>query len=340
VTDPSLEPPKKETPSAAPRGPVATSLGAIASSHRPTLPATPAARQSAGVWSSNNLRWAAAGALLSIAAVLGLRQYERSQPKLVPYIVSGAAEIKRGPNGDQVRWRRGETTIQIDASVDRLGKAARDAVGKAFGAWVELGAHTPRLRFDSTKGAKLSMEPDGKNTVLVAPITLEGHKDDLAITLAFWDERTGAIAEADIVINANVAFEIMTQEGEDPHQHPRDDVQAHSRCDVDAYDLQNVLAHEVGHFMGLGEDMKEDVATMYYRSKRCETQKRTLEHTDTTAATMLYSTPANEREESRAAGCTVSGPAPAQPARQSGGTNAATALAVFAGLGILARRRR
>ena len=249
--------------------------------------------------------------------------------------MSGAAEIKRAPNGDRVRWRRGDTTIQIDASVDRLGKAARDAVGKAFGTWLELGAHTPRLRFDDTKGAKLSLEPDGKNTVLVAPITLEGHKDDLAITLAFWDERTGSIAEADIVINANVVFAILANEGEDPHQNPRDHVQAHFQCDANAYDLQNVLTHEVGHFMGLGEDMKEDVATMYYRSRRCETQKRTLEHTDTTAATTLYSAPADERQESQAAGCTVSG-----PASRSGGTNAAAMLAVFAGIGILARRRR
>lgn len=335
MTDPSLEPPKPEQPSAAPRGPVATSLGAIAASRRPTSPATPAARQNAGVWSSSNLRWAAVGTALSIAAVIGYRQYERSQPHLVPYVVSGSAEIKRAPNGDQVRWRRGDTTIQIDGSVDRLGKAARDAVGKAFGTWIELGAHTPRLKFDSTKDAKLSLEPDGKNTVLVAPITLEGHKDDLAITLAFWDERTGSIAEADIVINANVAFETMTHEGEDPHQNANDNVQAHYQCDANAYDLQNVLTHEVGHFMGLGEDMKEDAATMYYRSRRCETQKRTLEHTDTTAATTLYASAAEDPQESQAAGCSVSGPAP-----RSGGTNAATALAVFAGIGILARRRR
>jgi hypothetical protein len=335
VTDPSLEPPNHDRPSAPPKGPIATSLGAIAASRRPTLPATPAARQTAGVWTSSNLRWAAMGVVLSVGSVIGFREHERSKPQLVPHIVSGAAEIKRAPNGDQVRWRRGDTTIQIDASVDRLGKAARDAVGKAFGTWIELGAHTPRLSFDNTKDAKLSLEPDGKNTVLVAPITLEGHKDDLAITLAFWDERTGSIAEADIVINANVAFEIMNREGEDPHQNVDDNLQAHYQCDANAYDLQNVLTHEVGHFMGLGEDMKEDVATMYYRSRRCETQKRTLEHTDSTAATSLYSTPADERQESRAAGCTVSGPAP-----RSDGTNAGAMLAAFAGLGLLSRRRR
>jgi MYXO-CTERM domain-containing protein len=335
VTDPSLEPPNPDRPSTPPKGPLATSLGAIAASRRPTLPATPAARQTAGVWTSSNLRWVAMGVVLSVGSVIGFREYERSKPQLVPHIVSGAAEIKRAPNGDQVRWRRGDTTIQIDASVDRLGQAARDAVGKAFGTWIELGAHTPRLRFDNTKDAKLSLEPDGKNTVLVAPITLEGHKDDLAITLAFWDERTGSIAEADIVINANVAFEIMSREGDDPHQNVDDHVQAHYQCDANAYDLQNVLTHEVGHFMGLGEDMKEDAATMYYRSRRCETQKRTLEHTDTTAATSLYSTPADEREESRAAGCSVSGPAP-----RSDGTNAGAMLAAFAGLGLLSRRRR
>jgi len=335
VTDPPFEPSKQDNPSAAPRGPVATSLGAIAASRRPTLPATPAAHKTAGVFNRSNLRWAGVGLVLAIASVFGLREYERSRPELVPYIVSGSAEIKRAPNGDQVRWRRGDTTISVDASVDRLGRAARDAVGKAFGTWIELGVHTPRLRFDDTRDAKLSLEPDGKNTVLVAPITLPGHEDDLAVTLAFWDERTGSIAEADIVINAKVAFAVLAHEGEDPHQSKPDGVHEHYQCENDAYDLQNVLTHEVGHFIGLGEDRKEDAATMYYRSRRCETQKRTLEHTDTTAATSLYSTPGDERQESRAAGCSASGPAP-----RTGGTNAAALLAVFAGIGMLARRRR
>jgi hypothetical protein len=227
-----------------------------------------------------------------------------------------------------VRWRKGKTTIQIDASLDRFGPRAREAVQRAFGTWLELGTHAPQLVFDTSATAKLSLEPDGKNSVLVAPITLKGHEDDLAVTLAFWDERTGSIAEADVVINAKVAFAVLEPDGDDgAHEHKPGNVQEHRECVAGAYDLQNVLTHEVGHFMGLGEELKEDDASMYYRSHRCETQKRTLSTGDEYSVVRLYEAPASEGDEEAqaAAGCSTSGKAQ----RASG-----TGVGWLAGLGL------
>jgi hypothetical protein len=264
----------------------------------------------------------------------------RNTPELSHHVLHGAAEIKRAPNGDQVRWRRGQTTIFVDSSVDRYGPRAREAVHSAFGTWLELGTHTPHLAFDTARNTKFSLEPDGKNSVLVAPITLKGHEDDLAITLAFWDERTGSIAEADVVINAKVEFDVFDADdhgdrGDDDDSHKRShgNAQEHKECVSGAYDLQNVLTHEVGHFMGLGEDMRDDQTSMYYRSHRCETLKRTLAGGDEHSISTLYlAPPSEENDEMRASagGCTYGTNAPGSGAL----------LAAFAGLAAIGLRRQ
>jgi hypothetical protein len=328
VTDPAVESePRPQQPQ--------TSLSALATSRRPTLPtlpATPVARQRGGLLRSRTVRWACAGLLLSLVPVAVLSQRESSKPQLTRHILHGAAEIKRAPNGDQVRWRRSKTEIRIDASIDRYGPRAREAVQRAFGTWLELGTHTPELVFDTASATKLSLDPDGKNSVLVAPITLPGHENDLAITLAFWDERTGSIAEADIVINAKVAFEVLEAHPDDD-AHRGENVQEHRGCAASAYDLQNVLTHEVGHFMGLGEEMVEDGASMFYRSHRCETQKRTLATSDEHSVVTLYDAPASEDEsEAQAASCAFNGHAPS--------SNDGLSLMACAGLAAMAFRRR
>jgi hypothetical protein len=329
VTDPAVEPePRPQQPQ--------TSLSALAASRRPTLPtlpATPVARQRGGPFRSRNVRWASVGVLLSLLPVAALSQRESSKPQLTRHILHGAAEIKRAPNGDQVRWRRSKTEIRIDASIDRYGPRAREAVQRAFGTWLELGTHTPKLVFDTASASKLSLDPDGKNSVLVAPITLPGHENDLAITLAFWDERTGSIAEADIVINAKVAFEVLDAQPEDEAQRDAGNVQEHRECVATAYDLQNVLTHEVGHFMGLGEEMLEDGASMFYRSHRCETQKRTLAASDEHSVVTLYDAPASEDEsQAQAASCALNGHATS--------SNDGLLLIACAGLAAMAFRRR
>lgn len=338
MNDPGLAPRPSLQPSERPKGPV-TSLGAIAASHNPTIPATPKARQKRANKLLSALRWAGLGLLLSLGPIAALAAREEAKPRLKHHILHGAAEIKRAPNGDQVRWRRSHTTVVLDASLDRYGPRAREAVQSAFGTWLELDTHAPSLTFDTARHTKFSLEPDGRNSVLVAPINLPGHEDDLAITLAFWDERTGSIAEVDIVINAKVPFSVLDDGERQRDEHDRDgveqaDVHQHRECISGAYDLQNVLTHEVGHFMGLGEDMKVDEASMYYRSHRCETQKRTLARPDESSVITLYTVPADEDPtEARAASCAFE-PAPGAD------SGAASAFAAFAGLALVALRRR
>ena len=57
---------------------------------------------------------------------------------------------------------------------------------------------------------------------------------------------------------------------------------------MSTYDLQNVLTHELGHLLGLGEDMTDVDATMYAFSQPGETGKRDLEVVDKDSIASLY----------------------------------------------------
>jgi hypothetical protein len=98
--------------------------------------------------------------------------------------------------------------------------------------------------------------------------------------------------------------------------------------------VQNVMTHEVGHFFGLGEDMEDSSATMYYCTNRCETHKRVLTVADASVMTTLYPEDAPETGESKAAGC-----GGARLARGQGGARPEWVL-VLGVLFAVARRRR
>jgi MYXO-CTERM domain-containing protein len=87
--------------------------------------------------------------------------------------------------------------------------------------------------------------------------------------------------------------------------------------------------------MGLGEELREDGASMYYRSHRCETQKRTLAASDEQSAMTLYTAPASEDSDDAeaSAGCSASGGG-------APGSSAVLAFVTLLGVALLGARRR
>ena len=236
-------------------------------------------------------RFAAASSLaLSVLAVAVLSQAAPADQ--VSRTAPGAPSWKYSESGAAMRWHEGTARIVLDPSVIELGSEGEDAVRAAIGAWVETDARLPQVSFERS-AERGSAKRDGVNRVLFAPIDVPGHEDDLAITMTYSDADSGAIIEADIIINAKHDFTQVKEAGDDEG----DDREygSHTTCEH-TYDLQSVATHEFGHFFGLGEDTDDAEASMYFSTSRCETKKRSLSSVDSVEMVSLYETTTDEPE--------------------------------------------
>lgn len=190
------------------------------------------------------------------------------------------------------RWQRAGLTLSFDPSLAALGEQAEPAIKSALLAWQETGAALPVVHFARGSGSKVSLRADGENTISYAPIEVEGHQNDLAITITFANPKTGEIDEADVVINSRHTFSPAQElphrnpEGASPTSATNEGSVGSCNGSIDSgqcggtYDLQNVLTHEFGHFFGLGEDFDDPGTTMFSCTSACETHKRDLAPAD------------------------------------------------------------
>jgi hypothetical protein len=76
------------------------------------------------------------------------------------------------------------------------------------------------------------------------------------------------------------------------------------------YDVASVVTHEIGHFFGLGEDMTDSNATMYYSTPFCNVVKRHLKTDDVKAISSLYvaDLPVEKSSAGGVGHCAVSAP--------------------------------
>jgi hypothetical protein len=216
-------------------------------------------------------------------------------------------------DGKLERWRQREVTVQVDQNVTALGPDGTTRIERAFAAWADSG--TPNVTVERGAPLSASMEPDGVNAVLVAPITVSGHEHDLAVTIAFFDSTSGEIVEADIVINSSYrieplpatealashveaddssrdrehqALDLPATDGDSSAEPSCNGNPARGRACDDRYDLESIVAHEAGHFFGLGEDEDDGLTTMYYCTSPCETHKRSPERADLETMREVY----------------------------------------------------
>lgn len=214
-----------------------------------------------------------------------------------------AAHAAESGDAPAQRWLGERVVVTLDESLESLGPDARAALLSAFDAWHATGAPLPRVEFVTGRGAQPSLTPDGRNSVLIAPIEFEGHETDLAITIGFSHPKTGEITEADIVINARHVFAVVPEPAEgsegdalasadrptNPELRPLSCLGTSDGAACgQTYDLQNVLTHEVGHFWGLPEDFEDRSSTMYSCTSACEVHKRRLAAGDVQALHALY----------------------------------------------------
>lgn len=233
-------------------------------------------------------------------------------------------------------------SLQQDASEFLPIKYAKPPIVNAFLAWsdLECGAGLATLAFSPTgevacRQTEYNEDSGNANIILFQDNkwVYKGVDNTLAKTTVTFDEETGEILDADIEINhANNHFTVTDE-------------------DV-AYDLQSIMTHEVGHFIGL--DHTEDFdATMFAGYQQGTIEIRTLEQDDIDGACAIYPPGRDavcdpEPRNGLASECGGSAPADAGGGEEEGGCSVShgqssprpALLFVTLGAALFLRRRR
>lgn len=182
----------------------------------------------------------------------------------------------QGTGAQGARWTNGVVRLTVDDSFDQLEPRAFESLISAMSAWQESAMALPTLVAQRGRAATVGYRVGdvNDNTVIFEAGKSEMANGALAITILTFDREAGQILDADIVVNGEHNFGVV------------DDMEP-SEAEK-SYDIQNVLTHELGHFLGLGEDYDDDDATMYAYSMPGEVNKRDLAHRDTAVVDHLY----------------------------------------------------
>lgn len=224
-----------------------------------------------------------------------LRALASSVAFLAPLFVGGAAEAycrsttcvgdcPRDENeckitGQKLFWPGGCVgfSLQEDSSEHIPMKYFRQVAQRSFLAWTELECDSglSSLAFaelDEVSCKQTEYNAGGANANIIlfqdTKWDYKGVDNTLAKTTVTFDDDTGEILDADIEINH--AYNHFTI----------------NDLEVD-YDLESVLTHEVGHFIGLDHTL-DFSATMYAGYEPGTIEQRTLEEDDVLAACEAY----------------------------------------------------
>jgi predicted Zn-dependent protease with MMP-like domain len=138
---------------------------------------------------------------------------------------------------------------------------------------------------------------NNENVVAFAPSGWAKANGALAVTVLTYDA-SGAILDADLLVNGGGRFFANFERDESGDGDDAVSIESGAVLDANTpatgtatsrYDLQSVVTHELGHWLGLGEDRDDTRATMYISTRPGEIRKRVLTATDTDVITGLYS---------------------------------------------------
>jgi hypothetical protein len=190
---------------------------------------------------------------------------------------ASAYQVRKSTSGSPLRWPQGAIPVELalDGAPEGVdADAAAVAAERAFETFSQ--ALTPMeagVDLDVQRSRGGSRVSTGDHLATVTWVA-EGWDDDydpeaLAVTVTSYDPANGRIQDADIVINRDHRWN------------------AGEGCES-AYDLEGVLAHEVGHLFGLGHEPGDQEATMFPSAGVCEVKKRDLAETDLEGLRFLY----------------------------------------------------
>ncbi len=211
--------------------------------------------------------------------------------------VSALGAFSVGDNGQSHEsiWRVTDVGLYMDKSFVEISGAG-DALIAAIETWSEADSRLPHVWPIVGNVDELGYRADqnNRNTVRYVADGEPRAKGALAITLVTYDGDTATIHDADIVINGIYKFD---DNGKYCGQ--RGASGTHS-----AYDLGDVLAHEMGHWFGLPDDTTDTSAIMYPYFDPGETRRKGLSDSDKQALSGLYDSVASGGNKTSA--CSIS----------------------------------
>lgn len=225
-----------------------------------------------------------------------------------PIRATGKASIKSTEDGGHVRWKKEAIDVVVDKSFTEIAGSA--LLGGAIDAWRKTGASLPSISTRPGEERQVGYDRNGKNenVIVYAPFGWAKARGALAVTVLTYDAMSGAILDADLLVNGGGRFFASFDRDESHNEEPVSiengtwsEPSSPKPGGTSRYDLPSVVTHELGHFFGLGEDFDDSKATMFATTKTGEINKRAPTQSDASVITTLYaeSTP----EEAQAGGC-------------------------------------
>jgi hypothetical protein len=149
-----------------------------------------------------------------------------------------------------------------------------EAIKAAFATWNGAGAHFT-INYGGSSASTSFGKNDGTNLIDYGKLDGmlyggAGADSTIALCLYWYDPRTGNLLDADIRLNSSQPWS--------------------TSGDADAYDVQNIVTHELGHTLVLLDlyGKGDSESTLYGLAEKGETKKRTLEADDTNGIKALY----------------------------------------------------
>jgi hypothetical protein len=216
------------------------------------------------------------------------------------------------------RWQQSSVNVSVEPSVDLLGREAFEAIVAAATTWQNAPGILPTMVVERGPEDEVGYRRNGKNRNTVR-FSADGDplaNGALAITVITFDAHAKQILDADVVLNGEHGFDFYDHDARNEG--------------MSTYDLQNVLTHEFGHLLGLGEDFVDEDATMFAYSQPGETGKRDLEVVDKDSIASLYDEEFDMAAQGGCGGATIAG---------YQGENWIWAALGLGGLGFMMRRR-
>jgi hypothetical protein len=251
--------------------------------------------------------------------------------------------MKQTPAGKHVRWHRDAIDVVLDESFTDL--AGHTAYGAAVDAWRATGATLPSVSTKPGKERQIGYKSkgDNENVVVYAPTGWAKANGALAITVLTYEEETGRIVDADILLNGGGRYFALFDRDESSGDLISIDGSATGSAgsttatsETAKFDVQSVITHEIGHFFGRQnyDDASDDVVS----TRHGEIHKRIVTKDEGNVMVALYTDDVAASDNSTQAGGGCGG---AQLARS--GTPSSTWIGFVVaslGLGLYAAARR